>query len=140
MATAVMGAMLMKISFEDAKAIIKQTRNVSFDEGEKDMEGAWIDTVLQESVTNAEVPTGFSCRVSHPQQGVVHATTSVEGGTKPICLWKKGAAGKRDFKADTITAESIEEAANQFGGRFCANCGPLLKASLRVMVSQLWLD
>ena len=58
---------------------------------------------------------------------------------KPICQWKKGAAGKRDFRADTITVESIEEAANQFGGRFCSNCEPLLKASLRVLVSQLWL-
>jgi len=54
MAASVMGAILMGISFEKAKDIINQTRNVSFDRAEQRMEGAWIDTVLQESVTNAE--------------------------------------------------------------------------------------
>jgi len=148
MAAAVMCAMLMGISFEEAKDIINQTRNVSFDKGEQRMQGAWIDGVLREGVTNAVVPTGFSCRVSNPDEVVVHATTVVEGRTsdtkelfrsvEPICRWKKGAAGKQDFKRDSITVESIEEASNQFGGRFCVNCEVLLKASLRLQVDRLF--
>jgi len=81
---------------------------------------------------------------------VVHATTVAEGSSQrvphqgavqciePICRWKKGAVGKQDFKRDSITVESIEEAAVQFGGRFCVNCEVLLKASLRLQVHQLF--
>ena len=133
----------MGISFEEAKDIIDQTRNVRFEgrhAGNRSMEGPWIGDVLREGVTIAEVPTGFSSRTSQQQAAVVHATTSVSGGTKPICQWRRGAAGKHDLSADTVTVESIEEAANQLGGRFCSNCEPLLKASLRIRVGQLWAD
>ena len=122
MAAAVMSSILMGISFEKAKDIINQTRNVSFDKAEQRMQGAWIDGVIREGVTNAVVPTGFSCRISNPEEVVVHATASVNGGTEPICRWKKGAAGKQDFKSNTITVDSVEQAANQFSGRFCVNC------------------
>jgi hypothetical protein len=138
MAAAVMCATLMGISFEEAKDVINQTRNVSFDNIEQRMQGPWIDGVLREGVTNAEVPTGFSCRVSNPDEVVVHATTLVEGGTEPICRWKKGAAGKRDFKSDIITVESVEQASNQFSGRFCVNCEVLLRASLRLQVDRFY--
>ena len=89
MASAVLCAMLMGISFDEAKDIINQIRNVSFDKRERRMQGAWIDGVLREGVTNAAVPTGFSCRVSNPDEVVVHATTVVGGGTEPICRWKR---------------------------------------------------
>jgi len=102
------------------------------------LQGAWIDSVLREGATDAAVPTGFSCRVSNPDEVVVHATALVEGGTGPICRWKKGAAGKQDFKRDSITVESIEKAANQFGGRFCVDCEVLLKASLRLQVDRFF--
>jgi hypothetical protein len=138
MAAAVMSSMLMGISFEKAKDIINQTRNVSFDKAERRMQGAWIDGVIREGVTNAVVPTGFSCRISNPEEVVVHATASVNGGTEPICRWKKGAAGKQDFKSNTITVDSVEQASNQFGGRFCVNCETLLRASLRVDVDQFY--
>ena len=126
MATAVMGAMLMGISFEDAK-----DSNVSFDEGEQSMEGAWIDTVLQESVTNAEVPTGFSCQASNPY-AVVHATALVKGRTEPwasIC---------RNLKGDIITVRSVEQASIQFKGRFCVDCKDLLRASLRLQIASFY--
>jgi len=150
MAAAVMCAMLMGISLEQAKDIISQTRNVKFGRGEQHMQGAWIDSVIREGVTSAVAPTGFSCRVSNPDEVVVHATTVAEGLSQcvphqravqciePICRWKKGAVGKQDFKRDSITVESIEEAAVQFGGRFCVNCEVLLKASSRLQVHQLF--
>ncbi len=137
MAAAVMITMLMGISFEEAKDIINQTRNVSFEKGERRMEGAWMDDVLHEGATNVTVPTGFSCRVSNPDAVVVHATTVDPGGlslTEPICRWKKGPAGKQDFKRDCITVESVEKASIQFGGEFCVNCEGMLKASLRLQV------
>jgi hypothetical protein len=136
-AAAVMSAMLMGISFAEAKGIIDQTRNVSFASGSR-LEGAWIDRVLRESVTNAEVPTGFSCAGANKDDIVVHATTLVDGGTEPICRWKKGSAGKRDFKGNIMTTETIERASNQFGGRFCTNCHALLKASLKVQVERFY--
>ena len=136
-AAAVMSAMLMGISFAEAKDIIHQTRNVSFASGSR-LEGAWIDRVLRESVTSAEVPTGFSCTGANRDDIVVHATTLVDGGTEPICRWKKGAAGKRDFKGNIMTTETIERASNQFGGRFCTNCHALLKASLKVQVERFY--
>jgi hypothetical protein len=141
MAATVMIMLLMGISFEEAKDIINQTRNVSFEKGERRMEGAWMDDVLQERVTNVAVPTGFSCRVSNPDAVVVHATTVAEGGqslTEPICRWKKGAAGKQDFKRDCITVESVEKASIQFGGEFCVNCEVMLKASLRLQVDRFF--
>ena len=137
MAAAVMSAILMGISFDEAKNIISQTRNVDFASGQR-LQGAWIDRVLREGVTEAEEPTGFSCCVANKDNIVVHATTFVDGGTEPICRWKKGAAGKRDFKGNIMTAETIERASNQFGGRFCANCEALLKASLKVQVERFY--
>ena len=137
MAAAVMSAMLMGFSFEEAKDIISQTRNVDFASGQR-LQGAWIDRVLREGVTEAEEPTGFSCCVANEDNVVVHATTFVDGGTEPICRWKKGAAGKRDFKGNIMTAETIEQASNQFGGRFCANCHAMLKAPLKVQVERFY--
>ena len=136
-AAAVMGAMLMGISFAEAKAIIDQVRNVNLDSASH-TEGAWIDRVIRESVTNAEEPTGFSCCGANKNDIVVHATTQVNGDTEPICRWKKGAAGKRDFRGNIMTAMTIEQASNQFGGRFCVNCHALLKASLKLQVERLY--
>ena len=138
MAAAVMCSILMGITFDQAKDLIGQTRNVRFDGGEQCMQGAWIEGVIKDEVTNAEAPTGFSCRVVNPDDVVVHATTLVDGGTEPICRWKKGATGKRDFKGDIITVESVEQASTQFGGRFCVNCETLLRASLRLQVDRFY--
>jgi hypothetical protein len=138
MAAAVMSSMLMRISFQEAKGIIDQTRNVSFTKGEQRMEGTWIDRVIREGVTCSEVPTGFSCCTTNQNDVVVHATTFIEGGTEPICRWKKGAAGKQDFKGITMTVETVEMASVRFGGRFCVNCQALLRASLRLEVEQLF--
>ena len=93
---------------------------------------------MREGVTKTEEPTGFSCCVANKDNVVVHATTFVDGGTEPICRWKKGAAGKRDFKGNIMTGGTIERASNQFGGRFCANCEALLKASLKVQVERFY--
>ena len=134
MAAAVMSAMLMGISFEEAKDIINQTRNVSFASGQR-LQGAWIDRVLREGWTNAEAPTGFSCSAASKDNIVVHATTVVDGDTEPICRWEKGATGEHDL---IMTAETIEQASNQFGGRFCANCNALLRASLKVQVKRFY--
>jgi len=138
MAAAVMSAILMGITFEEAKGIIDQTRNVSFDKGEQRMQGAWIERVLREPVTNAEVPTGFSCSVAKPDAVVVHATTVIGGDTEPICRWKKGADGKRTFKGIIMTLDTIEEMSSQFGGRFCSNCQALMRASLRLQVDHFY--
>ena len=130
-------ANLMGISLDEAKHFISQTRNVDFASGQH-LQGTWVNRVLQEGVTKTEEPTGFSCCVANKDNILVHATTFVDGGTEPICRWKKGAAGKRDFKGDIQTAETIEQASNQFGGRFCANCNALLRASLKVQVKRLY--
>ena len=139
MAAAVMCAILMGISFEEAKDIIHQTRNVSFDKGEQRMQGAWIDDMLRERVTNAAVPTGFSCRASNLDEVVVHATTLVEGTTEPICRWKESAIALQwNFERDSTTVESIERAFEEFGGRFCVKCEVLLRASLRLQVGRFF--
>jgi len=138
MAAAVMSAMLMGITFEEAQGIIDQTRNVSFARGEQRMQGAWIDRVLREPVTNAEVPTGFSCSVVKQDAVVVHATIVVGGDTEPICRWKKGAEGKRTFKGLIMTQDTVEQMSSQFGGKFCANCQALMRASLRLQVDHFY--
>ena len=134
-AAAVMGAMLMGISFEQAKSIVGQVRNVK---DEQHMEGPWIDQMLRSSPTEAEVPTSFSCRVARPCDVIVHATTSVKGGVQPICHWRKGAIGKHEFKSNFLTVDSVEEASSQFAGKFCENCEPLLRASLRMTVDRFY--
>ena len=135
MAAAVMSAMLMGISCEEAKVIINQTHNVSCANGEH-MQGAWIGRVLREDVTNAEVPTGFSCCVANQDNIVVHATTLVDGDTVLVCSWKKGATGKHGFKGNIMTVETVEQAPSQFGGRFCVICQALSRASLRLQVAR----
>jgi hypothetical protein len=137
-AAAVVGSSLMDISFERAKYIISQVRNVDFDgKGEKEMQKGW-DTIIHEAVASTPAPTGFSCRTSNPDEVMVHATRTVRNGLEPICRWKKGVAGKQDFKRDTITVETVEQASNLFGGTFCANCIPLLRASLALDVSRFY--
>ena len=90
---------------------------------------------MREAWTNAEVPTGFSCSAASKGNIVVHATTVVDGDTEPICRWEQGATGEHDL---IMTAETIEQASNQFGGRFCADCNALLRASLRVQVKRFY--
>ena len=105
------------------------------------MLGPWMNAVLREDVTDAVAPTGFTCRTSRPDAGLIHATTVVEGGKVPICsqpAWRRGASFKQDFKRDSITAGSVEEAANQLGGRFCIDCEILLKASLKIQVDRFF--
>ncbi len=51
-AAAVVGSSLMDISFERAKYIISQVRNVDFDgKGEKEMQKGW-DTIIHEAVAS----------------------------------------------------------------------------------------
>ena len=141
MAAAVMSAKLMCISLRGAKHIIGQIRNVKFDGyrgSERDLEGPWIEGILRSTTAEAVAPTGFSCCVTRESQGIVHATASGEDGTGPSCRWKKGTASRRNFKATVVTVGSLKDAAAQFGGRFCAICEPLLRASLRVKIKQLW--
>jgi hypothetical protein len=137
-AATVLASSLMDISFERAKYIISQVRNVDFSgKSEEEMQRGW-DTILHEAVSSTPSPTGFSCRTSNPDEVVVHATRTVANSLEPICRWKKGVAGKQDFKRDTITVPTIEEASNLFGGTFCANCIPLLRASLALDVRRCY--
>ena len=46
----------------------------------------------------------------------------------------------RDPLAGIQTVERIEQASHQFGGTFCADCEPLLRASMQVQARQLWQD
>ena len=141
MAAAVLSAMLMGITFEEAKCIINQTRNVSFDKPERKMQRAWMDSVIREGVTDALVPTGFSearmFRVLWAEDAAIQATAMVNGSPEPICHWK-GVVDEQDFKSNTIIVDSVEQASRQFYGRFCVNCEPLLRASLRVNVDQFY--
>jgi len=135
----VMCSLLMNISFKESQKIINKARNVSFEKGEKRMEGAWIDCVIREGVTPTEVPTGFSCCATKRTNVLVHASIVANGATVPICRWKKGTVMEpRNFKGSTMTVESIETASNQFGGRFCGNCRQLVKASLRLRIDELF--
>ena len=137
-ATAALASSLMDISFERAKYIISQARNVDFrGRGEEEMQKGW-DAIIHEAVASTPSPTGFSCRTSNPDEVVVHATRTVTNSLEPICRWKKGVAGKQDFKRDTITVPTVEEASNLFGSTFCANCIPLLRASLALDVSRFY--
>ena len=137
-AAAVLASSLMDISFERAKYIISQVRNVDFKgKSEEEMQRGW-DTILRETVSSTPSPTGFTCRNSSPGEVVVHATRMIANNLEPICRWKKGVAGKQDFKRGTITVPTIEQAANQFSGTFCTNCIPLLRASLALDVKRYY--
>ena len=142
MAAAITSAMLMGISVEGAKDLINQVRNVKFEgtHEQRGLGGPWISDLLKEKTINAVKPTGFSCKITRPEDVVVHATASGKDGTGPICRWKKEAAGQREFKATTVTIEDIEQAAHQFAGKLCVNCELLMRASLRIQVRQLWMD
>jgi len=132
-----LSAMLMKVSLEEAQGMISRVRNVVWDDTKYPGE-QWMHSMLREEITRVAAPTGFSCRTSNPDEVVVHATTVVRGGTEPICRWKKGAAGRQDFRRDSVTTESVEEAASQLGGRFCINCERLLRASLKLQVEEFY--
>ena len=88
------------------------------------------EDVTRKGTTNAEVPTGFSCQWSSPEDVVVTATV-VKCRTEPICHWKQGSSKQRYFKTGTVNVDSIERASIEIGGRFCPNCEVLLKASLK---------
>ena len=136
MAAAVLSAMLMGITLDEAKNIINQTRNVSFHSG-RNLDGAWIPKLLREGWHGLLLvePTGFSCSAARTTNKVVHATTIIVGNKAtnktPVCRWRDPNTGDQDL---TLTATSIEQAASQFGGRFCASCKSLLRASLQLQV------
>ena len=137
MAAAVMCAMLMGISIEQAKDIINQTRFVCFASG-RGLQGAWINQLLREGWTNAEAPTGFSCSAANKPlwlNTVVHATTMTDVGTEPICSYNAESTCEQYL---TMTAETVEQASCQFGGRFCPDCNALLRASLKSQVKRFY--
>ena len=137
MAAAVMSAMLLGISIEEAKDIINQTRYVSFASG-RGLQGAWINRLLRECWTNAEAPTGFSCSAANKPfwlNTVVHATTVTDVGTEPICRYDEKATCEQYL---TMTTETVEQASSQFGGRFCPDCNALLRASLKSQVKRFY--
>ena len=139
-AAAVISAKLMGITFEQAQYIIDQVRNIKSDKEEEKMEGLWADSILRQGDTNVVAPTGFSCRA--PITGfyglTLHATTLVNGRALAICHGEAGATGAHDLEDGTITAESIESAARDIGGAFCATCKSLLKASLILRVNNFY--
>ena len=108
-AAAVASARAMCISFDCAKQIIDQVRNVKFkanhDNRYRPLDGPWIDTILRSTIPEAVAPIGFSWIVTRNSVGIVHATADSEGGTGPICRWKKGPANSRLFKAEVATVD-----------------------------------
>jgi len=146
MAAALLSAMLMKISFEAAQGIINQVRNVSFGKSEDHMLGNWIDTLLREDIPGGVIPTGFSGRAVDKDEMVVHAMAATEGSTEPICrIMSSRQRQRRGRKHEcweasqySIAVGSVEEAVNQFGGRFCGACEGWLKESLKIQVKQLF--
>ena len=140
-AAAIVSAKLMCTSFAEAKYIVDQVRHVKFEgyHGKpRDLEGPWIEGIMRATTPEAVAPTGFSCCLSRTAEGWAHASAPVEDGIAPICRWRKGPAHRRNFKAVVQTVSSLEEAAAQFGGKFCSSCAPLLRASLGVQINHLW--
>ena len=139
-AAAVISAKLMGITFEQAQYIIDQVRNIKSDKNEKSMEGLWADSILRQGDTNVVAPTGFSSRA--PITGfyglTLHATTLVNGRALAICHGEAGATGTHDLQDGVITARSIEAAARDMGGTFCATCKSLLKVSLILRVNDIY--
>jgi len=132
LAAALLCAMLKNINLGEAKYIINQCRNVDFNSG-RNMHGAWIPKLLEESHSAAEEPTGFSCSVTKGSNRVVHATTFTRSGKMPICRWKDWNSDDQDL---SLTAQSIERASSQFGGIFCAHCKSLMRATLQMQVKR----
>jgi hypothetical protein len=132
LAAALLCATLMNINLDEAMYIINQCRNVDFNSG-RNMHGAWIPKLLEESHSAAEEPTGFSCSVTKGSNKVVHATTFTKSGKMPICRWKDWNSDDQDL---SLTAQSIERASSQFGGIFCAHCKSLMRATLQMQVKR----
>ena len=139
---------LMAISMADSKLWIDQSRDVKFERNgswrrqHRVMDGPGIDDILIKNTMVALVPTCFSCQVLL-DQATVHASTISNDALVPICRSGK-ADGKgrdwRDPRAGIRTVGDIEQAAHQFEGTFCADCEPLLRASLQMQARQLWQD
>ena len=143
MAPTVAAPMAANISTPEAQDIIDQVRIVRFHNGDAAYRGItrrWTNELLQDEAISARTPKGYSCRTSLMGQTIVHAVTRVRKGAVPMCRWKKqhGEATTRDDKDATKVVESIEEASTKFGGEFCGECRPLMKASLILRVRQLW--
>ena len=140
-AAAITSAKLMNTTFEDAKYIIEQVRNVKFEGyngNPRDLEGPWIDAILDMTIPETVAPTGFSCRPTRDTHGVVHASVESDEGLGPICRWKRGPTDRKHYRAAVTTVTSLELAAAQFGGKFCSICAQSLRASLRVKINELW--
>ena len=135
-----MGSALMGIDLDQAKSIISQVRNVAFSMrgchpfGEqRGVQGPWIEELSREFSECEKTPIGYECHTWR-RGAVVHALAWFREGIAPMCYWKT----RWEAKNKSMTVEDISQAAYQFGGKFCEDCEPLLKASLRHQVSQLW--
>jgi len=140
MTAALLSAMLMRISFEEALRRIEQPDSLEFSFVRRKgcMFSLWIDAVLSEEVAEVVAPAGYSCQTLEHNVRVVHATAVAEGSVEPICSWRRDTSPEQDFKHGGFTVGSIEEAASQFGGKFCISCERMLKASLKIQVNQFF--
>ena len=143
LAAAALTAKLLNISFQAAQNLISQVRNVDFEKGGrgyKSMIGPWIRQLQQDRVEGAKAPSGYSCSTTRRGQATIHAIAYSGERAVPICRWGSGESIIQGGKGETLVVEDVEEARQQFGGKFCENCGPLMRASLRLQVRQLWAD
>jgi len=152
-AAMILSAELMGISMDDARWWVNHARNVKDERGSwrnyghcEDMDGPWIAKILRYDTAVIIIPTCFACDGAlHKTPGgytaIVHAANIHSDVAVPLCSSGKGASEYISYPlSDIQTTVGMAQAARQFGGNFCEQCEPLLSASSRAQVGQLWTD
>jgi len=77
MTAALLSAMLMRITFEQAKCIIDQTRTSAL--SAREASKRWDKLIAERRLDQTGTPTIFSCSAARQDNTVAHATTIVDG-------------------------------------------------------------
>ena len=102
------------------------------------MTGPWIEQLQHDIVPFAKPPSGYLCSTTKRGLSTVHAFAYRGDIPVPICEWNSGRFSNQSDKYEPRTSDDMTEARQHFGGVFCRFCEPLMKASLRIRLRELW--
>ena len=130
---AVMRAILMSESFEEARRAIEGVRNVEFHLSLPKIGGDWIDRYIAASKNLAPSPA-VSVWAASVGRSHVHACRMVADDIGPVCKWNQRDALSY-FKGDTLRVALVVEA-KRWGRDFCRACLAKVKVSLRTAAEE----
>ena len=131
---AMIRAILVGESVEDARKTIELLRHVEFHLALPRVGGEWISQMISAGRRLHTLPPQPQLWAASIGKSHVHACQQSQGKIGPLCKWNQAGA-LAYFNGETLRADTLREA-KQWGRSFCAACFAKIRVSLHVQVKE----